>query len=249
MTRRILITGAASGIGAATARRLAGPGTALALHTRARKAPLEAVAEEVRAAGGAATTLLGDLTEAGTAESLIDDAQRELGGLDALVCNAGFADATPFSALNDAVMDRSFQAITRSFAALAGAARPALEQARAARIVAVSSFVAHRFQLDGAHLPASAAAKAGLEALVRALAVELAGQGVTVNAVVPGYVEKDDQAERALDEAAFQRAVARIPLRRLGRPDDIAAMIAFLLSADAGYVTGQCLHVNGGLTL
>ena len=116
-------------------------------------------------------------------------------------------------------------------------------------MVAVSSFVAHRFQLDGRYFPTSAMAKAGLEALVKAFAAELAGQGVTVNGVVPGFIEKDKGAHRAVGKAGYRRAVELIPQGRLGQPDEVAAAIQFLLSADANYITGQCLHVDGGLTL
>lgn len=249
MSRRIAITGAASGIGAATARRLAAPDTALLLHTRGREEALQAVAGAARENGATVETMLGDLGEPGLPEALVARAAERLGGLDVLVCNAGFADATPFSALDTAAMERSFRAIPLAFAAAARAALPLLAESGSGRIVAVSSFVAHRFQLDGAELPASAAAKAGLEALVRTLAASAGGAGVTVNAVVPGYVEKEARAERALDEAAFARAVARIPLRRLGLPADVAAAIAFLASDEAAYITGQAIHVNGGLTL
>ena len=116
-------------------------------------------------------------------------------------------------------------------------------------MIAVSSFVAHAFRTDLPGFPASAAAKAGLEALVRALALELGPSGVTVNAVVPGFIRKDAGAHRALDPAALAARTAGIPLRRLGLPEDVAAVVAFLASAAAGYVTGQAIHVDGGLVI
>ena len=249
MQRIIALTGAASGIGAATAERLAAPGVGLVLHTRSNEAGLDAVANSARERGAEAVCVLGDLAVAATAEAIVGAAENEFGGLCCLIANAGFADARGLEALDDDGLAQSFQIIEAAFLRLVRRARAPLAAARHARIVAVSSFVAHTFRLDGRHMPASAAAKAGLEALVRAFAVELAPERITVNAVVPGFVEKDPGAHRAISSASFAGAMARIPLARLGRPDDIAAAIAYLVGPEADYVTGQRLHVDGGLTL
>jgi len=96
---------------------------------------------------------------------------------------------------------------------------------------------------------ATAAAKAAIESLAKTLAVELAPAGVTVNSVAPGYTQKDASGHSALSDSAWRNAIAKIPMGRIGVPDDAAALIAFLLSRDAGYITGQTIHVDGGLTL
>ncbi|HRD75084.1 MAG TPA: SDR family oxidoreductase, partial [Hyphomicrobiaceae bacterium] len=127
------------------------------------------------------------------------------------------------------------------------AARDALVGSPAGRIVFVSSFVAHRF-VAGANFPASAAAKAGGEALARALAIELAPHQVTVNSVVPGYTRKDHGAG-VLGTAAWDAAARLTPLGRIADPADVAALIAFLLSDEARHITGQSIAVDGGLSL
>ncbi|MDR3536786.1 MAG: SDR family oxidoreductase [Acetobacteraceae bacterium] len=247
--RSILITGAASGIGAAIARALAAPGMACLLHTRRNQTGAEAVAAELRAAGADAAVALGDLAEPATAAALVAQAVAQHGGLDVLVSNAGFADRTPLADLTDDAMAASTEAIQGAFFRLARAAIPHLAGGPDKRIVAVSSFVAYSFRTDIAPFPASAAAKAALEALVRALAIELGPVGVTVNAVVPGFIRKDAGAHRAIEPAALQRQTEKIPLGRIGLPDDVAAAVAFLVSPAAGYITGQALHVDGGLVI
>jgi NAD(P)-dependent dehydrogenase (short-subunit alcohol dehydrogenase family) len=247
-----LVTGAASGIGAATARLIAPRCRHLALHGRATsedsRARLQATAKACAELGAETVTLTGDLAEPGTGRRLVEETLARCGGrLDHLISNAGFADKRSISELTRADVDRSYATMTGAFFDLAQAARPALAASKQGRVVVVSSFVAHRFVLGGL-FPASAAAKAGAEALARALAAELAADGVTVNAVIPGYTRKDG-GHTALSSDAWKKAAEVTPLGRIGDPEDVAQLIAFLLSPAARHITGQAIAVDGGLSL
>ena len=248
-SRTIIITGAASGIGAATARRLAGPDIRLLLHTRRNRASLETVAEAVRAAGARAELVLGDLADPATAEAVTGTARDRFGRIDQIVSNAGKAKLSSFAALEEADLDEAFSAMPKAFARLARLALPDLVASSQARVVAISSFVAHSHLTAGLTFPATAAAKAALESLARSLAVELAASGGTANVVVPGFTRKDNGGHAATPSSTYAASTREIPLGRFAEPADIAAAVAYLLSAEAGHVTGETLHVNGGLLL
>ena len=244
---RLLVTGAASGIGAALVRRLAGPGLQVLLHTRRNVDVLAAVADTVRAAGGTAEILTGDLADPELPGALVAGAVADFGGLDAVVANAGWADRTPLLHANLTKVDDAHTGIARSFVGLAQAAAPHLRASPAGRMVAVSAFGPHVFRPGVMTFPATAAAKAALETHVRALAFELAADGVTVNAVAPGFIQKDPGTHAAVTPEMRAQVTAGIPMGRMGTSDEVAAVIGFLLSRDAGYVSGQVIHVNGGL--
>ena len=250
--RVCIITGGGSGIGAAVARRLAGKDRCLMLHgqgaDQAGRARLQAVAAECERSGARVAFATSDLANAGTATELVRETREKFGAIDAIVHAAGFADRRRFASLPREGLERAFAVMALAFHELTTAALSDIARDKLGRVVAISSFGAHRFVPDGT-FPASASAKAALEVLVKSLAIELAPSGATANIVMPGYTQKDPGLFGALDARAWETVAKANPQGRLAEPDEIASVVAFLLSDDAGHLTGALLPVDGGLTL
>ena len=235
-----LVTGASGGIGAAIARALHAQGAAVAL-SGTRRAALEALAEEL---GGRAHVCPADLRDPAAPDALMAAAEAAAGPVGILVNNAGFTKDGLALRMKDedwqAVIDVDLTAPFR----LARAALKGMLRRREGRIIGIGSIVGATGNPGQANY---AAAKAGLVGMTKALAQEVASRGVTVNMVAPGFIATP--MTDALNEAQKAKLNEQIPLGRMGAPADIAAAVVYLASAEAGWVTGATLHVNGGMAM
>lgn len=245
--RSILITGSGSGIGLAIARRLAAPGVGMTIHALTNRKGCERTRREVEAKGAEAQIVLGDLADGGFARDLVDRTAGTYGGLDVLVANAGFPELRVWEELDRDAMENVHKVVTLGFWEMAERAIPHLKKAESGRVVTISTLNVHVHRHTYPIYPASAAAKAGLEALTKTLAVHLSSHGVCVNCVAPGIIEKDSDTIQFYDPKAYEPLLAHVPFGRLGTTDEVAAMVAFLASPDASYITNQTIHVNGGI--
>ena len=235
-----LVTGASGGIGSAIAKALAGQGARLAV-SGSNRAKLEQFSEGL---GGDHVAVPCDLSDPAAVDALVPAAVEKLGRLDILVNNAGITRDNLAMRMKDEEWDTVIRVnLEAAFRLIRAAARPMMKQ-RFGRIVSITSVVGATGNPGQANYAAS---KAGLVGMSKAVAQELASRGITVNCVAPGFIRS--AMTDVLPDAQKQALTARIPAGDLGAGEDIGAAVVYLASREAGYVTGQTLHVNGGMAM
>ncbi|MEM1166162.1 MAG: 3-oxoacyl-[acyl-carrier-protein] reductase [Planctomycetota bacterium] len=244
MDQRVaVVSGASRGIGRAIAMRLAADGRHVVLVSRSQ-GPLEEVHSAIRSAGGAASVSPVDVSDAEAFGACVEGVASEFGRLDILVNNAGITRDNLLLRMTDAEWDEVVRTnLTSAFVAMRSAAR-AMMRGKFGRIVNIASTSG---VVGNAGQSNYAAAKAGLIGMTKSVARELGPKGITANVVAPGFIETD--MTKDLPSEVKDRVLAAMALRRLGTPDDIAAAVSYASGDDAGFLTGQVICVDGGLTM
>jgi len=244
--RVAIVTGGSRGIGRATALRLGELGAAVIVNYQHDRSAAESVVSELQQIGARAAALQADVSSLSSAELLIHNTVELFRTVDILVCNAGIWRGAPVEEISEELWDRTMAINLKGTWSVCRAAVPVMKQNRFGRIVIVSSTAGQRGEAGVSNYAAS---KGGQISFTKSLATELAGSGITVNCVAPGWVDTDMNTEVFADGQRRKSIIETIPLKRIATADDIAGPIAFLCTDWARHITGEVLNVNGGSVL
>lgn len=239
-----LVTGGATGIGAATVAALAAEKITVALQYSSSQKEAKQIADQLNGKGFKVEIFQADLSQKGAAENLVEQVKKNLGDIDILVNNAGVMSDASIIQMSDQLWDEAINLNLTAAFKLIRACAPSMVSKKWGRVINISSQVALTGSANHAHY---ATAKAGLLGLTYSAAKEYGASGVTVNAVLPGRIETKMIADRSVGR--LDEWLSQTPLNRLGRPDEVASMINFLASDASSYITGAAINVNGGLVM
>lgn len=245
--RVAIITGGSRGIGKAITRRFSAEGAKVVVNYKESAGLAENVVKEIRAAGGEAISVQADVSQCAQTDRLRDETLGAFGQIDVLVSNAGIVIDKPYIESTEEDWNAAMDSNLRGFFNITQSVLPHMIERKYGRVIATGSIINEIADFGGNKYSVCTASKGGILNMMHPIAAEMAKHGITVNSVSPGYIATEMLGE--IDTEGLEEALRLVPMRRYGKPEEIAAAMAFLASDDAAYITGQTIRVNGGMSM
>ncbi|MDJ0955385.1 MAG: 3-oxoacyl-ACP reductase family protein [Arenicellales bacterium] len=245
--RVAIVTGSSRGIGKAIAKRFSLDGAKVVVNYRQTADLAEGVVNEINSSGGEAISVQADVSQRVQTDRLRDEALHAFGQIDILVSNAGIIIDKPYIESTEEDWDAAINSNLRGFFNVTQSILPHMIERNYGRVIATGSIINEVADFGGNKYSVCTASKGGIVNMMHPIAAEMARHGITVNSVSPGYIATEMLGE--IDAEGLEEALRLVPMRRYGKPEEIAAAMAFLASDDAAYITGQTIRVNGGMSM
>jgi len=245
--RVAIITGGSRGIGKAITRRFSAEGAKVVVNYKESTGLAENVVNEIRAAGGEAISIQADVSQRAQTDHLRDETLNAFGQIDVLVSNAGIIIDKPYIESTEEDWNAAMDSNLRGFFNITQSVLPHMIKRNYGRVIATGSIINEVADFGGNKYSVCTASKGGIVNMMHPIAAEMARHGITVNSVSPGYIATEMLEE--IDAEGLEEALRLVPMRRYGKPEEIAAAMTFLASDDAAYITGQTIRVNGGMSM